>query len=72
MNGWTMFWMQLPVLLLVVAVVVVATTALWRARREDVPKVFEAFAAAFGRRAISTPRQRRRAPRAVPREEKVV
>ena len=43
MNGWTMFWMQLPVLLLVVAVVVVATTALWRARREDVPKVFEAL-----------------------------
>ncbi|MEA3532965.1 hypothetical protein U8260_32435 [Nocardia sp. CDC192] len=57
-SGWTVFWMQLPVLLLAVAIIIVATTALRRARPEDVPKVFEAFAAAFGR---STGRTRRRA-----------
>jgi hypothetical protein len=51
---WTVFWVQLPVLVLALAVVIAATTALWRARPEDVPKVFEAFAAAFGRRP--TPR----------------
>ncbi|WP_406238443.1 hypothetical protein [Nocardia sp. NBC_01009] len=49
-SGWTVFWVQLPVLVLAAAVIIVATTALWRARPEDVPRVFEAFAAAFGRR----------------------
>ncbi|MFE3195905.1 hypothetical protein ACFXHA_43385 [Nocardia sp. NPDC059240] len=52
-NVWTVFWMQLPVLVLVVAVIIVATTALRRARPEDIPKVFEAFATGFGRRPES-------------------
>ncbi|MFE3447065.1 hypothetical protein ACFXNW_28870 [Nocardia sp. NPDC059180] len=49
-TAWSVFWMQLPVLVLVVAVIVVAITALRRARAEDVPRVFEAFAIGFGRR----------------------
>ncbi|MFE9575108.1 hypothetical protein ACFYO1_01880 [Nocardia sp. NPDC006044] len=49
-SGWAVFWVQLPLLILAVTVIIVATTALWRARPEDVPRVFEAFAAAFGRR----------------------
>lgn len=49
-SGWAVFWAQLPVLVLAIAVIIVATTALRRARPEDVPRVFEAFAAAFGRR----------------------
>lgn len=49
-NVWAVFWVQLPVLALVVAVIIVATTALRRARPEDIPKVFESFATAFGRR----------------------
>ncbi|MCP9625225.1 hypothetical protein NMK54_34330 [Nocardia otitidiscaviarum] len=53
-NVWAVFWMQLPVLVLVVAVIIVATTALRRARPEDIPKVFEAFAAGFGRRGDDT------------------
>lgn len=57
-NGWTVFWVQLPVLVLAVAVIIVATTALRRARPEDVPRVFEAFATAFGRRAKGTRRRR--------------
>lgn len=47
---WTVFWMQLPALVLGLAVIVAATIALRRARPEDVPRVFEAFTAAFGRR----------------------
>ncbi|WP_069161350.1 hypothetical protein [Nocardia altamirensis] len=58
-TGWTVFWVQLPVLVLAVAVIIVATTALRRARPEDVPRVFEAFAAAFGRRAGRSNRARR-------------
>ncbi|MFC8046322.1 hypothetical protein [Nocardia sp. NPDC057353] len=54
-TAWTVFWVQLPVLVLVVAVIVVAITALRRARAEDVPKVFEAFAAGFGRRLAPPP-----------------
>jgi hypothetical protein len=49
-SGWVMFWVQLPVLVLALAVIIVAITALRRARPQDVPRVFEAFAAAFGRR----------------------
>jgi len=48
-SVWTVFWFQLPALVLVVAVVVVATIALRRARPEDVPKIFEAFVRGFGR-----------------------
>ena len=44
-----MFWMQLPLLVVSVAVVIVGVAAVRRARPEDVPAVFEAFAAAFGR-----------------------
>ncbi|WP_040838206.1 hypothetical protein [Nocardia brevicatena] len=59
-TGWTVFWVQLPVLVLAVAVIIVATTALRRARPEDVPRVFEAFAAAFGRRTNRAHRARGR------------
>jgi hypothetical protein len=52
-TAWAVFWIQLPVLVLVVAVIVVALTALWRARTEDVPKVFEAFTLGFGRRSVA-------------------
>jgi hypothetical protein len=38
-SGWTVFWVQLPLLVLAVAVIIVATTALRRARQEDVPRV---------------------------------
>lgn len=55
-GGWTVFWAQLPMLVLALAVIIVATTALRRARPEDVPRVFEAFAAAFGRRSARTRR----------------
>ncbi|MFE3758857.1 hypothetical protein ACFXO9_31525 [Nocardia tengchongensis] len=48
-GGWAVFWIQLPVLVLAVAVIVAATVALLRARPEDVPKVFSAFATGFGR-----------------------
>jgi hypothetical protein len=57
-SGWTVFWVQLPLLVLAVAVIIVATTALRRARQEDVPRVFEAFAAAFGRRTDRPNRRR--------------
>ncbi|MFE3758861.1 hypothetical protein ACFXO9_31545 [Nocardia tengchongensis] len=57
-NVWTVFWMQLPVLVLVIAVIIVATTALRRARPEDIPKVFEAFATNFGRRNERSSSQR--------------
>jgi hypothetical protein len=69
-SVWTVFWVQLPALVLVVAVIIVATTALWRARPEDVPKVFEAFATAFGRRRGEKPaRDRPPAPAAATTEE---
>ncbi|WP_433734873.1 hypothetical protein ACQP0C_41870 (plasmid) [Nocardia sp. CA-129566] len=55
-GGWTVFWVQLPVLVLAVAVIIVATTALWRASPEDIPRIFEAFAKAFGRGSENTPR----------------
>jgi hypothetical protein len=64
-SGWAVFWVQLPVLVLAVAVIIVATTALRRARPEDVPRVFEAFAVAFGRRPANKP-QTRRATRVQP------
>ncbi|GAB2667729.1 hypothetical protein [Nocardia goodfellowii] len=43
-SGWAVFWVQLPLLVSALVVIVVATTALWRARPEDVPRIFEAFA----------------------------
>lgn len=49
-SGWAMFWIQLPALVVAVAVIVIATVALVRARPEDVPKVFSAFVTGFGRR----------------------
>ncbi|MEV6071860.1 hypothetical protein AB0L82_35425 [Nocardia sp. NPDC052001] len=67
-NVWAMFWVQLPVLGLVIAVIIVATTALRRARPEDIPKVFEAFAAAFGRRAEIPPADPHPAPMTDPQE----
>lgn len=59
-SVWTVFWVQLPLLVLAVAVIIVATTALRRARPEDVPRVFEAFATAFGRRHRVQRREARR------------
>ncbi|WP_280381315.1 hypothetical protein [Nocardia wallacei] len=59
-GGWAVFWVQLPVLVVVAAVIVVATTALRRARPEDIPRVFEAFAAAFGWRARPPEQQQTR------------
>ncbi|WP_330186013.1 hypothetical protein OHB26_39440 (plasmid) [Nocardia sp. NBC_01503] len=44
-SMWQVLW---TVLVLSVAVVVIALTAVLRANREDVPKVFAAFAHAFG------------------------
>ncbi|MBF6470000.1 hypothetical protein IU427_33325 [Nocardia beijingensis] len=64
-TAWTVFWAQLPVLVLVVAVIVVAITALRRARTEDVPKVFEAFALGFGPRLGPPPLRRPRSPQAL-------
>ncbi|MEV3966070.1 hypothetical protein AB0M34_35275 [Nocardia sp. NPDC050193] len=60
-SAWTVFWVQLPVLVFALAVIIVAITALRRARPEDVPRVFEAFATAFGRRIglSRTARQRK-------------
>lgn len=49
-GSWMVFWIQLPLLVLALAVVVAATIALRRARPEDIPKVFESFASAFVRR----------------------
>lgn len=46
-----MFWLQLPALVLGVAVLVVATVAVIRARREDIPEIFVAFAAGAFRRS---------------------
>ncbi|MFE3989964.1 hypothetical protein ACFXPR_36280 [Nocardia tengchongensis] len=60
-SAWTVFWFQLPVLVLAVAVIIVATLALWRARPEDVPKVFEAFTTAFGRQRRGQRQARRQA-----------
>lgn len=37
--------------LLILCAVIVATIALFRAKQDDVPRVFEAFASAFGIRA---------------------
>lgn len=48
-TSWAAFWMQLPIVVVVLAVAVVALTALHRARDEDVPRVFAAFIAGFGR-----------------------
>lgn len=57
-----MFWVQLPLLVVSVAVVIVGVAAVRRARPEDVPAVFEAFAAAFGR-GITPKTARRRVRR---------
>lgn len=71
LTTWTAFWMQLPMLALIVAVVIVALTALRKARAEDVPKIFDAFALGFGRRLDPTPpaRQQKWAEATVSEEE---
>ncbi|MBF6548502.1 hypothetical protein [Nocardia brasiliensis] len=70
-GAWTVFWLQLPVLVLALAVIIVAITALRRARQEDIPKVFEAFATAFGRRAAQTkPRRMARRRRVIEEDAK--
>ncbi len=57
---WTVFWVQLPALVFALAIIIVAITALRKARPEDVPQVFEAFAVAFGRQRLRrTTRQRK-------------
>lgn len=51
-----MFWIQLPLLVLAMAVIIVATTALWRARPEDVPRVHSLRGVPGGRtRSLADP-----------------
>lgn len=57
-TTWGVFWMQLPVLVLVVAVIIVAITALRRARTEDVPRIFESFVSVLSRRLDGPPSRR--------------
>ncbi|WP_157181741.1 hypothetical protein [Nocardia testacea] len=61
-GGWTVFWLQLPATVLVIAVIVVGLAAILRARPEDVPAVFRAFTAAFGNQPAQ-PKVRRLLPR---------
>lgn len=50
-NGsWEVTWAELPGAILAASFLVVPVVALIRAHRHDVPKVFDAFTAAFGRR----------------------
>ncbi|WP_327142759.1 hypothetical protein [Nocardia sp. NBC_01327] len=39
-GSWLVFWLQLPLLVLAIAVLVAFALALFRARPEDVPQVF--------------------------------
>ncbi|MGF0320886.1 hypothetical protein [Nocardia fluminea] len=55
-SGWIVFWVQLPLLVVAVAIVLVATIAVCRAKTEDVPKMLSDFANAFSTHA------RRRGP----------
>ncbi|WP_280222072.1 hypothetical protein [Nocardia neocaledoniensis] len=50
-SGWIVFWMQLPLLVVAVAIVLVTTIAVCRAKAEDVPKVLTVFANAFSIRS---------------------
>ncbi|MFF0546882.1 hypothetical protein ACFYTF_29000 [Nocardia thailandica] len=59
---WSAFWMQLPVLVLVLAVLAMAITALLRANREDIPRIVEAIVATICRR-LTLPAGNRRRPR---------
>jgi hypothetical protein len=59
-GGWAAFWLQLPATIVVIAAVVVGLAAILRARPEDVPAVFQSFAAfatAFGKRPTSKVRR---------------
>ncbi|MET8423672.1 hypothetical protein [Nocardia sp. NPDC004860] len=64
-SVWAVFWFQLPVLVLAIAVIVVGLAAIRRAHPDDVPRVFEAFTAFLSRRPAPTSRRRpRRRPKA--------
>lgn len=43
-GGWLIFWLSLPALVRAVAVIIVPTVALMRARSMDVPKVCSLYA----------------------------
>lgn len=60
-GAWTVFWVQLPVLVLAIAVIVLGIAAIRRAHPEDVPRVFEAFTAILARRSARPRRLPRRA-----------
>lgn len=47
--SWSPLWIELPLLIPEVALIVVAAIAMFRARPEDVPRVFAAFGVALGR-----------------------
>lgn len=70
-GSWVAFWIQLPALALAVAVTIVAVTALRRARPEDVPRVFAAFAAVFARRPREQSFRSRRTGRRTPVTEEI-
>ncbi|WP_458686386.1 hypothetical protein [Nocardia tengchongensis] len=64
-SVWAVFWFQLPVLVLAIAVIVIGLAAIRRAHPEDVPRVFEAFTAFLSRRPAAVSRRRpRRRPKA--------
>ncbi|MFI6225357.1 hypothetical protein ACIBEH_32760 [Nocardia salmonicida] len=48
-TGWAAFCLQLPAIVLVIAVVVVGLAAILKARPEDIPAIFASFAAAVSR-----------------------
>lgn len=55
-GAWTVFFLQLPALVLAVAVIVVAMMALRRARPADIPKLVELLMTAITRRSkVSSP-----------------
>jgi hypothetical protein len=47
--SWSPLWIEMPLLVPEVALILVTTIALFRARREDVPSVFVAFGTVLGR-----------------------
>lgn len=60
LNVWTVFWIQLPVLVRVVAAIIVAIVAMRRSRPEDVPKIIETVITVFTSRIDLPARLRRR------------
>ncbi|GAB4590340.1 hypothetical protein Ntsu_81720 [Nocardia sp. IFM 10818] len=59
LSVWTVFWIQLPGLVRVVATIIVTITAMRRSCQKDVPKISETAITAFGGR-IELPARLRR------------